>query len=764
MPGSHRIGAKPVKNIFAFLVVVFLFFALSGNALARLYDWGHLNMALFDPDANERQYDFGHISTDFNLSDSNVLLGTVNLTDMLQINYWSYSVGGMGYSGTYEGDDHIFAVTSPTAPGTTGWSGAPGFINGAASIDGMSYPEGVDHYAGAPSGFVDKMNDHGNYAGFNASPALGRIYTSTIDELGYVDAYLYYYVVNMETWDWELNEGASTPYQAMVRLEADGDVILNPEIADQCPDDPNKIEPGICGCGVPDTDTNMDGEPDCVDTDDDGDAMPDIWEIQYGLNPMLAADAGQDADSDGFSNFQEYASGTIPNDAGSQPIRPFATVNGLEVLAEEPVSLPATATPGSNAIESFTWTQTQGPIVSLSQTDDLPNGTSTVSFTAPAVGTGSTETLAFEVTVTDDVGIASVPTGVTVTVQSSGQNNPPGVPSVNFPPHDSEVVSCFPELSVNNAVDIDGNSLSYEFQVARDEGFSQIVGEVSGITETQDATTWLLSYPVENLQEDQVYWWRVRACDCNPATDLACDCDNSARHSEWTTPAAQFFVNTQDQPPEGLAIAIPPSPQDGAEVTTDTVTLAVFNATDPDGQILKYRFTIDTEQTLNGPNAQTVIQSEDASGVTSWVVPDLDENTLYFWMVTVLEYDFELYADRHLTQFVDGLSGQVNRLLATATAHTPLEDGHTYYWRSQAYDGEFYSAWMPTANFTVSANGDSSLMAVVTDLPQIAYAGLTETQVYSIDQSTGSLTGLSVTCLTSLPLRKGIEPRKIGKK
>ena len=34
---------------------------------------------------------------------------------------------------------------------------------------------------------------------------------------------------------------------------------------DQCPDDPNKIQPGVCGCGVADTDTDSDGTADCND-------------------------------------------------------------------------------------------------------------------------------------------------------------------------------------------------------------------------------------------------------------------------------------------------------------------------------------------------------------------------------------------------------------------------------------------------------------------------------------------------------------------
>ena len=34
---------------------------------------------------------------------------------------------------------------------------------------------------------------------------------------------------------------------------------------DLCPNDPNKTEPGGCGCGTPDKDTDFDGIPDCLD-------------------------------------------------------------------------------------------------------------------------------------------------------------------------------------------------------------------------------------------------------------------------------------------------------------------------------------------------------------------------------------------------------------------------------------------------------------------------------------------------------------------
>ena len=45
--------------------------------------------------------------------------------------------------------------------------------------------------------------------------------------------------------------------------DADGDGTCDAD--DGCPNDPNKIEPGVCGCGVPDDDTDSDGADDCID-------------------------------------------------------------------------------------------------------------------------------------------------------------------------------------------------------------------------------------------------------------------------------------------------------------------------------------------------------------------------------------------------------------------------------------------------------------------------------------------------------------------
>jgi glucose/arabinose dehydrogenase len=58
--------------------------------------------------------------------------------------------------------------------------------------------------------------------------------------------------------------------------------------------------------------------PDCPQrADNDGDGMPDDWEVAHGLNHNLASDASLDTDGDGFTNLQEFLAGTDPQDPAS---------------------------------------------------------------------------------------------------------------------------------------------------------------------------------------------------------------------------------------------------------------------------------------------------------------------------------------------------------------------------------------------------------------------------------------------------------------
>jgi hypothetical protein len=105
--------------------------------------------------------------------------------------------------------------------------------------------------------------------------------------------------------------------------DSDGDETL--DCHDGCPNDPNKTEPGDCGCGVPESgDSDGDGTPDCLDNcpddpnktepemcgcgtaetnvngDVDCDGVYDIDDIYAGMEHFGIDEAGQCAgDTDG---------------------------------------------------------------------------------------------------------------------------------------------------------------------------------------------------------------------------------------------------------------------------------------------------------------------------------------------------------------------------------------------------------------------------------------------------------------------------------
>jgi titin len=70
--------------------------------------------------------------------------------------------------------------------------------------------------------------------------------------------------------------------------------------------------------------------------DQDGDGIPDEYELVMGWNPLSASDATQDADSDGMSNRGEFKSGTNPFDAADV----FRIVNAVHTRVSSRFSYP----------------------------------------------------------------------------------------------------------------------------------------------------------------------------------------------------------------------------------------------------------------------------------------------------------------------------------------------------------------------------------------------------------------------------------------
>ena len=158
--------------------------------------------------------------------------------------YWKV----VAHSGSTEYAGLRWSFTTETAP-----PAVPGEPSGPAPADGgVNVPLSVQLDWADAAGAASYDVFLGTGAALAQMAFQGHTATSDWTPIGLVAGTTYYWRVVAKN-----SVGAATPGPVWSFTTAGA--------GDNCPDDPNKTAPGVCGCGTPDVDTDGDGVMDCND-------------------------------------------------------------------------------------------------------------------------------------------------------------------------------------------------------------------------------------------------------------------------------------------------------------------------------------------------------------------------------------------------------------------------------------------------------------------------------------------------------------------
>ncbi|MCF7802570.1 MAG: fibronectin type III domain-containing protein [Candidatus Marinimicrobia bacterium] len=219
----------------------------------------------------------------------------------------------------------------------------------------------------------------------------------------------------------------------------------------------------------------------------------------------------------------------------------------------------------------------------------------------------------------------------------------------------------------------------YDLQVSTDSTFSTTIVSLSDVTSTQ--------YPIQNLEYDTDYFWRVNA-------------SNQAGTSPWTVP--HLFTTVMEAPTTPVLVA----PEDRTERTSTTPELVWEQAERAEN----YRIQIGRDQAFN----TTVLDSTNIDS-TTFVPATLDSNTTYYWRVLARNPGGESNWSTH-RQFTTISPGQLPRdayvKLLQPDSTVILKAGETYTieWESNYQEAVniLYSSDSATTWHTIQSNYSAS--------------------------------------------------------
>ena len=346
-------------------------------------------------------------------------------------------------------------------------------------------------------------------------------------------------------------------------------------------------------------------------TDSDHDGMLDSWELEY--FGTLDRDGTDDLDGDGLTDLTEYQNGTDPltSNAPSEPEIGFP-VNLSEVTLVSPsLEIVNSVDPDDDPItydfevfEDESLTRMVAGEYNIRQTETR---------TAWIINRELDDNRWYfwRVRAGDGNGY-SLWTYGSFFVNTA--NDAPEIFYVSSPQDRTEVDILSPTLQVTNSSDVDGDVLTYSFNVFQDADLIVAVASISELGQGgHGATNWKVD---ATLDDNSWYFWTVSAADEHGAiTEIG--------------PSA-FFVNTMNDAPSAPQIF---SPSIDSESETLNPELVVRNAYDIDEDVLTYLFEIDTLETFDGDDLMVSDELFEGDGLTGWPLEGLNDNTRYYWRV-----------------------------------------------------------------------------------------------------------------------------------
>ena len=344
--------------------------------------------------------------------------------------------------------------------------------------------------------------------------------------------------------------------------------------------------------------------------DKDGDGMDDAWELAH--FKTLDRDGTGDLDGDGISDLDEFKGETDPT-LGEPPRapEPVSPLTGRVNLSSIPLVVKNSVYLGKEPLTYFFEIYRDAAMSDkVAESGAVAQGKDQTSWT-PAIEWQENRHYYWRVRAHDKTLYSLWREAEFVRDVS---NEVPSGLALQAPAPGSALSDKQPALSVKAASDPDGDEVSYQFFIYGDTARSQLLASSPRLVGSEAVVSW---QPEQLLSAGKRYDWRVVASD--------------GRGLSQTLDSGWFTI----VPDNGLPSApAEPVPAIGSEIIgSDSVTLQVAKATDPEGDALSYQFQLAASPDFAEASLRSSEWlSADAQGMVSWQADKLVDGH-YYWRV-----------------------------------------------------------------------------------------------------------------------------------